>query len=167
MKRFLCIVLTFSILFMFCACAKQGSQLKAPVNFYYKTRQIQYDTDENIIAAEQRESFGHEEDYEYLMEQYLYGPRTEKCISPFPAGITLEQFDLVKNKVIIVVSSHLAILSGYELTIACTCLAKTAAEMTGVETVQIISKDSLTDGQESIILSTDDLVFDDIYVTQD
>jgi len=164
MKRGLCFLLTLSLLFLLCACEKKNTQLKAPVNFYYKAKEIQYDTAEDVIASEQRESYGYTEDYTYLVEQYLCGPRTEKCISPFPAGINLEQLDLVKNKVIIVVSSHLATITGYELTIACTCLAKTVSEMTGMKSVQIISKDSLLDGQESITISNDDYVFEDAYI---
>ena len=167
MKRIVCIILIFTTLLLACSCAKQNLRLKEPVDFYYKARHIQYDTAENVISSEQREGFGHTDDYKHLIEQYLYGPRSAKCISPFPAGTTLEQLDLLKNKTIIVVSSHLSLLSGYELTIACTCMAKTVAEITDVEKVQIISKDSLLDGQESITLDTDDLIFEDIYIPQD
>lgn len=167
MKRIVCIVLLLTTVLIARSCTKQNLALKEPVNFYYKARHIQYDDAENVITSEQWDSFGHTEDYKYLMEQYLDGPRSAKCISPFPTGTSVEQLNLLKNKVVIVVSSHLSHLSGYELTIACTCLAKTAAEITGVEKVQILSQDSLLNGQESITLDTKDLVFKDVYIPQD
>ncbi len=167
MKRIVCIVLIFTTFLLACSCKRQNVALKEPVNFYYKASHVQYDTGENVIASEQWEAFGHTEDYIYLIEQYLIGPKSAKCISPFPAGTTVEQLDLLKNKVIIVVSSQLSHLSGYELTIACTCLAKTAAEMTGVKKVQIISKDSLLDGQESMTFDINDMIFENIYIPQD
>ena len=115
------------------------------------------------MKAEPRESFGHEEDYTYLVEQYLGGPISSECISPFPAGTSLEQLDFLKDKVLITLSSHISLLSGSELTIACTCLAKTLLEMTDMKEIRISSKDDLLDGKEYIVIAADDIVLTDSY----
>jgi spore germination protein GerM len=138
------------------ACAGKKRELISPVNFYYRSTSDSYGTQTDVICFEQRESFGHEEDYAYLINSYLQGPTTEKQVSPFPAGTTLVSLDLVKDKVIVVLSSHISLLSGAELSIACTCLAKTLHEMTGMKGVQISSQGDLLDGMEFITIGIDD-----------
>ena len=163
MKRLLCFALMFTLLLALCSCSKQSESIRSPVTFYYRAQDIQFGTENDVISAELRDSFGHTEDYEYLMKQYLDGPRTENCISPFPAGTTLVQIDLVKDKILIVLSSHLSTLTGSELTIACTCLAKTLLEMTGMKAVQISSDNSLLDGEPSVKLKPDSFLLEDNY----
>lgn len=159
MKRFLCVLLAVLIAISMCACGEPSQVHKAPVNFYYRSRQIELDSGSSIFSAEKRESFGHQEDYVYLIEEYLRGPTTEKCISPFPAGTTLEQLDLVKDKVLIELSSHISLISGSELSIACVCLARTLSEMTGMKSVRISAKDDLIDGKDFITITEDDYLF--------
>lgn len=158
MKKFLCIALVIILSASFFACNKTDANIRNPVLYYYRTRDLQYGVENGVITAEVRERFGHEEDYTYLVEQYLNGPMSSECISPFPAGTSLEQIDFLKDKVLITLSSHISLLSGSELTIACTCLAKTLLEMTGMKEVRISSKNDLIDGQEYISIATEDIV---------
>ena len=135
--------------------------MRVPINDYYRAKEIQYNSPNGVIRTEIRESFGHEEDYAYLVQQYLGGPISLDCISPFPAGTTLEHIDFLKDKVLITLSSHISLLSGAELTVACTCLAQTLLEMTGMKEVRISSKDDLLDGKEYISIAADDVAFTD------
>lgn len=163
MKRIMVLFLIAILVIPLFACTGQSKDLRSPVAFYYRTRDVSFDTDAGIISCEYRDGFGHEEDYVYLVEQYLNGPVSENCISPFPAGTTLVQLDFITNKVLIVLSSHISLLSGPELTIACTCLAKTVLEMTGMKEVKISSDGDLLNGNESITISMDDISFTDDY----
>ncbi len=164
MKKILSLLFSILLTFSFSACKKNQVQPKEPINFYYRTQQLQYGSSQDVISAEVRDQFGHSEDYVYLINEYLLGPKTENCISPFPAGIYLVQLELVKNKAIVVLSAHIALLTGAELTIACTCLARTVQEMTGMKSVQISTERDLLDGESTIIIYEDDFVLEDDYI---
>ena len=161
MKRIICLILCLLLCYPFMGCTAKEEALHSPVNFYYRTKTVKYNSDQGVIAPEVRESYGHEEDIAYLMEQYLNGPTGGKCISPFPAGTQVVQVDVMKNKVVIVLTSHISLLSGSELYIACTCLARTLLELTDVKEVQIISKDDLLDGKDSITIGADSFMLSD------
>lgn len=163
MKKILCLLLAGCLALCVCACKENNDPPIDPIRYYYRTRDIQYGTEEDVFAFETRDRFGHEEDYEYLVNDYLKGPHTEKCFSPFPAGTTLVQLDLVKDKVLVVLSSHISLLKGAELTVACTCLARTLHEMTGMKVVQISSDGDLMDGEPYVIIKKDDFTTQDDY----
>lgn len=166
MKRILCFLICILLCVSFTACSYYDANIRSPISFYYRTQAIEYNEADGVIRPEIRESFGHEEDYIYLVTQYLNGPVSSECISPFPAGTTLEELDFLKDKVLITLSSHISLLSGPELSVACTCLSKTVLEMTGKEEVRIRSKGSLIDGKEYISIALDDIVlFDDQLIT--
>lgn len=167
MKKPFCLLIALVMLLSLCSCRKHDDPPSDPIRYYYRTRDIQYGTDEDVFAYEIRDRFGHEEDYEYLVKDYLKGPQTEKCISPFPAGTNLVQLDLVKDKVIVVLSSHISLIKGAELTVACSCLARTLHELTGMKVVQISSDGDLMDGKPYVIIKKDDFATkDDHSVTE-
>lgn len=163
MKKLFCLILAAALMLSLCCCTERGEAPIDPIRYYYRSRDIQYGTDEDVIAFEIRDRFGHEEDYVYLINDYLKGPQTEKCFSPFPAGTTLVQLDLVKDKVLVVLSSHISLLEGAELSVACTCLARTLHEMTGMKLVQISSDGDLMDGEPYVVIKKDDFATRDDY----
>ena len=156
MKRLLCIALVLLTLFSLTACSQDHADPRVPVTFYYRTREYGLEKGQQVISSEEREAFGHREDYVYLVDMYLQGPTTQNCISPFPAGTTLEQLDLMTDKVLIQLSSHISLISGAELTIACICLGKTVCQMTGMKSVRISAKGDLLNGQEYITITEED-----------
>ena len=162
MKKILCIFLALLLFLSMAACAQVHTDPRSPVTFYYRTRDFGLEKGEKVISSEERESFGHSADYTYLIEMYLRGPVTERCISPFPAGTTLEQLDLLTDTVLVELSSHISLISGAELTLACICLGKTVSQMTGMKAVRIRAKGDLLDGQEFITVTENDfLLLDD------
>ena len=167
MKRMIHLILCLAFCLPTLGCTTKKETIRSPVKYYYRTTSVKYDTANGVITSETRESFGHEEDLNYLIEQYLNGPISSNCTSPFPAGTQLVQLDVLKNKVIIVLTSHISLLSGSELSIACTCLARTLLDLTDVKEVQIISKDDLLGGKESITIKAEDFILtDDFQIPQ-
>lgn len=166
MKRIVSVSMIVCILLCLCACSENTQNIKEPISFYYRMRDIQYDTEGSILATEICERYGHTEDYEYLLQGYLAGPKSDECISPFPAGTSLESINLVMNKVHIVLSEHLSMLSGSDLIIACACLSKTVLEMTDAQSVQISSLNSQLNGQDYITMNRDSSVFWDSFPVQ-
>lgn len=161
MKKYICYLLVFACMLCLCACNDSTKEIKQPVNYYYCSVPMEYGSDVSIITAEVREAFGYSNDYHSLIEQYLNGPKTYDCISPFPAGTTLEDFLLSGNKAQIMLSTHMSVLSGSELMLACACLTKTVCELTGARSVQISSDGGMLNGEESITLTADSFTYVD------
>lgn len=158
MKRMISVFLILSCLLSLSACKPDAENIRNPVNYYYQTADTDYTSVNGMIATEVREASGHIEEYAYLIEQYLNGPRNTECISPFPAGIALEEFELETNKAVLTLSPHITTLSGAELMFACVCLTKTVSEMTGVRSVQIATVDGTINGNSTITLTPNSFV---------
>ena len=162
MKRTTSIFLIAVLLITFvCTGCDRHDKIREPIYFYYRTDNIEYGTDSGVITIEIRDGSGHMDDYVYLTNMYLGGPVTKGCYSPFPAGTTLIRLDLLKDTALVILSSHISLLSGAELSIACTCLARTLLEMTDMKAVQIVADGDLLDGKESITIRIDDFVTND------
>lgn len=156
MKRFICIIVVLILIYSFSSCANQTHAIKNPITFYYRTETISFGTGASVICAETREIIDASADTESIIAQYLNGPQSNGCTSPFPAGTVLESYSIDNNKALIALSPHLAILNGSDLMIACACLTKTITDLTGVKSVQIRAVDSLLNNQESITVTADD-----------
>lgn len=159
MKRIIGLYLIVTLIFTLCSCESGQKPVQVPATFYYRMTNIEYGTRSGVITSEIREIKGHIEDYQYILEQYLNGPKISGCISPFPAGTTLETFSLDDEKVDIMLSPHLAILTGSDLMVACACLSQTVIELTGVESVRISAENNLLNGRESITLTADSFAY--------
>ena len=164
MKKSICVILCLLLIISVSGCSSAPQKIREPVTYYYRIRNIEYDAPNGIICAEVREAYGNANNYTYLVEQYLRGPLDGSYTSPFPAGTTLVHLDFLKDTVLVVLSSHISLLSGSDLSIASTCLAKTVLEMTGMKEVKISSQGDLLNGQESITISLNDFVMVDDYV---
>lgn len=161
MKRLVIFLLITASLLCLCSCGSKTVEVIEPVNFYYRTVPTEYGADASIIAAEVREAHGYTNNYRYLIEQYLNGPKTYDCISPFPAGTTMEEFSMSGSKAQIMLSTHMSLLSGSELMLACACLTRTVCELTGVKAVQISSEGGMLNNEASITLTTDSFTYFD------
>lgn len=153
MKKYFLTLLV--VLLVLSGCTAGNIRYDDPVKFYYIQNEVEYGTQSGVIKETTREAKGHRNDYTYLINQYLNGPISYDCISPFPAGTALEELSWDQNRVQIILSPHIATLSGADLIVACACLTKTVADITGIQTVQIRAQGSLLNGEEVLVLSTD------------
>ena len=147
------------LLLFLSGCASDNTKLDAPVKFYYICNELEFGTQSGVIKETTREAKGHRDDYSYLISQYLNGPITYDCISPFPAGTALKELHWDQNRVQIVLSPEITTLSGVDLIVACACLTKTAAEIIGVNTVQIRSSSGLINGEEVLTFNADSFLY--------
>lgn len=159
MKRIISVLLIFCLMMALCSCVASEKASGNSIVFYYRSSEINYGSQVAVIAGEVRSIAVPPDDYRALVEEYLNGPISKECVSPFPAGITLEALNIDNNKVQIILSPHLALLSGGELTTACACLANTLLEMTGVRSVQISADNGLLNGSEVITFTADSFVY--------
>lgn len=157
MKKVICLFLCMILLLP--GCAKQDEQMLHPVTFYYKVSEPEYGENSPLIASEVRDLKEHKSDYNYVLNEYLNGPRKSGCISPFPAGTTLDDMLMGGTKVNIVLSGHFTYATSSEMMLACACLTKTVTELTGVKTVQISVSTGDINGQEYLRFTADDFRF--------
>jgi len=160
MKRLLCFVTALSILILCVGCS--GQKIKKPVNFYYLKTEYTIGTEDSVIAPEIRESAGYTSD-QILLTQYLRGPKGNHLTSPFPAGTALLNVEQTNRCFYITLTDSLAMLSGIELTLACSALAITCAQLTDAPIIQIQTESAMLDGEPYIVISTDSLFLADVY----
>lgn len=154
MKWAIGLILIIALLLVILPQPEELTEINVPVSYYYCTVENEYGTQSDVITAEIRDAGKYADDYQYLIEQYLLGPQTYDCISPFPAGTTLQDLFITAGTVQVVLSPHMATIVGSELMVACICLAKTVFELTGCSEIQISVENRLLNNQESITLTT-------------
>lgn len=161
MKRYLAILLILCLLF--CACGRQSEDedIQNPVSFYYHSNLESEDGFSNIIVAEIREGSGYEDATLDLLDLYLKGPVYGDLVNPYPAGVCVDSLAVYKDHMSITLSKEFSQLSGLELTLACTCLSMTLYELYDCSSVEISAKDSLLDGQDSVVYEKQDLLLSD------
>ena len=163
MKRTLALIAAFAICLTLASCSKEKYSHDTSVTFYYKAVEVQYGSSDGVIVSEIRNSSEYQGNYEQLIELYLKGPKEHDHISPYPAGIYLKEFILGADRAYVTLSSHISMLSGLDLTIACACLTKTVLGLTGVSSIEITAENSTLDGQAYLIYTRKDFVYLDTY----
>lgn len=150
MKRLIILLLSVMMLLTGCTSTKNISRT---VQFYYIHNEIEFGSKSGVIASNTVQIKYKNEDNLQILNRYFNGPTNYECISPFPAGITLIDFETTQDTARLTLSPHMSMLSGIDFTVACACLTRTVIELTGVQTVHLSIQDNLIDGQESIRLT--------------
>ena len=162
MKKIVSIILVVVLSMSLAACNKQDEAMISPVTFYYRTREIDYYSENGVIATEVIDVKGNIGDYAYILEQYLNGARSSNCTLPFPAGTTLIDCDVSQTLAQVTLSPHLTMLSDSELMIACICLARTLFDVSNVNSVQISAQNSMLNNSPYITINRDNFALWDI-----
>lgn len=149
MKRLISIFLAVLLL---SGCTEQ---LKEPVSFYYIRSGYEEDMS-NIVGVERREASGHRGDLSYLMALYFMGPADEELLAPLPGNTNMLSVALNGSQVVLQLSDTADSVSDAQFTVACACLTLTCLELTGAETVTIIS------GTRSVTLDEERLLLRDL-----
>lgn len=162
MKRLICLLLVLILLLPLSGCTKQEHEFQVPVNFFYLSAAFVHEGKSRVfdcvIDFEEREALGHIEDLEYLFNEYFKGPESTELISPFPKDLTVAELRIVGDIMFLEVSDSLGQLTGMDLTIACTCITKTAVALANVKKVQISATDTLLDSSKTIFMDADALL---------
>ena len=87
MKKAISLFLILCILFSAIGCSKKD-EIKSPVNFYYCTDPVNYNSTTGVISAEIRDKSEYS-DLLSLLNLYIQGPVTDEFRSPFPAGVQI------------------------------------------------------------------------------
>lgn len=160
MKKILSILLSIILIVSLYACDTADADVREPINFYYCTDPETYQSGADVFTTEVRDAAGYD-DHVSLINQYLKGPISDHLLSPFPAGVTVQELVQEEATIKIQLSTQFSRLTGSDLTIACAGLSMTLFELTGADTVEISVTDRTLDGNETVRISKGDLVFID------
>ena len=115
MKKLLAWILIVSLLFTLVACASKTEERVNPISFYYKNRDVSYNSE--------------------LISRYLEGPDEEFLECPFPPGTILSECSWIDGLLTIILTDEFSTLSTLDLTIAMACLTMTMSQIEGVDAV--------------------------------
>ena len=146
------------VMLLLCGCASPAVDSDQQVTFYYVQSEIDFQGQNGVIAPEIREIGNRSDDLSYLLSLYLQGPQSDALRSPFPENLTLVQIRQEEAYLEVVVSQRLSNLTGMELTLACSCLAKTCMDLSGAQEVRISAQEQLLDGASYITITADSIL---------
>jgi len=157
MKRFLCLMLTVSMLL--CLLPGCAERAKEPVTFYYLRENPSRGLGPEI-AGEIREGSGHRDNLRYLLAFYLLGPADKELSSPLPRGTVLYQLEQTEDAVTISISDTSDALSDSQFSLACACLSMTCMELLRVKEITVVS------GSRNTTIRQDNLILTDVLTPQ-
>lgn len=159
MKLKVCILL-ISVLLFLCACNRQTQGVPSgSVRFYYLQNEIAYNSADSVVSYETKQI--NKLTPEDLIGLYVKGPSKKDLVSPFPAELKLISITQEYGNIKIVLSDELTALSGLELTLACSCLAKTMQGILPAESYEISSNGGKLNGKSSIRITSNTFIWED------
>ena len=166
MKRIILFLLVLLSITTFTSCSAYNSRLsKSNIDFYYLRSSVIYNEEDGMICAEKRSVVESPSDdaWTELINLYLKGPDDDKYISPFPVGTELKQYSVDGETLTVILNNQISQLKGYDLTLACACLAKTILEIKPVHAVEIRAEGGRMGDFISVTMTEDNLLMLDNY----
>lgn len=151
MKKVLCALLV-SCLICFGGCGIRQNRVPDPVSFYYPRQTVQFNDPEGVITAQIRSGTG--QDIKVLLDKYLSGPHEDGLRNPFPRGTRLVNVQHRGAYAEVTLSDAFLTLKGLDLTLACSCITLTVAQLLQVDAVTVRT----ADGEISVTMYTDQLL---------
>lgn len=167
MRKMFCLFLSTLLLMPVFGCQRPHSDTH--YIFYYPRSDYGYNTQEgkfynNIVEPELRKDIT-VLSIDKILDLYLEGPTDQSLINPFLKELSVESVRIDGEVLYIVVTDHLAELTGINLMIACACLGRTGMELSNTSSVYISCQTDLLDGKRSVLLHRDSILFVDTAAT--
>lgn len=160
MKRLICFFLLLASIISLTACDQNDTGKKS--NFYYVRNQYVYGQENGVMASEAR-STAEYSDAQEILQAYLSGPQDSTLASPFPSGTQITEFLYKGETLHITLSAHIVTLPKAKQVLACTCLARTAMELTGVNAVYFQTDNTEFAYMDPILIDKDSVLLYDDY----
>ncbi len=161
MKRWILPILI--LLLLLSACSRESPKYKMPVQLYYCTATADNDISPLVIDTVTAEGSAFANDPVGQLNEYLKGTGEDGFRTTFPASTKLLSLEIDGDTALLTVNTALSRLSGAELSLACACLCLTTMDLTGVNAVTISASGSTLGGAQSITMTRDSLILQDLY----
>ncbi len=163
------------LLLLLCACGKPEAPepIQHPVTLYYRTAQTDFSAEDGVIRAEIGDLKDQSPTDYNVFKLYFEGPRSKDLVLPFSSDVGLADVYRSGNDTLVLkLTLKSNSTSGFDLTLAYACLAKTGFSLDGVQYVHIqvkSSRSSLVDDRwfsnGSILLYDYETPSDDMEIT--
>ena len=161
MKRLIAIIMVIIISIGLIGCG-QNSDIRVPLNFYYCSDPVTYNSQTGVIAPEVREGSNITGLHDAL-NVYLDGPVSDGYRSIFPKNTSIVDISQSEDILTVVLSDEIASLSDHKLTLACIGLSLTALELCDCSFVRIYAENSDLSSSPFIEINRRNLLFIDSY----
>lgn len=158
MKRSIILILAAATLLGAFGCAAQQPKPKYPVSFYYLPNTYTFGVSDTVLAKEQREGLGMENDLQALLTLYFKGPKAEGIRSPFPAGTTLVEMEMRNDTLYLTLSRAFSSLEGAQLSLACAAITKTCLDLSACVNVRISAENATLNGEMYVEMNKSNLL---------
>ena len=160
-----CMILLMLLSLLLCGCQFGGRKADAPVTFYYPWADLEAMMKQNpqctVVGSEEHDISGNRDSLPYVLSLYFLGPQDTALTSPFPGNTSLLSIKNEDNQLTLNLSPSFAQLKGIDMTIACTCLAKTCFDLTGADSVLIQSATADPQTEVNITITRENLLLSD------
>ena len=153
MRKIISFLLTFSCICCLWGCQNTSSAPENAVTVYYKRTAFTYGAADSVIGATSLNFVNHEDDLVAILNEYLTAVPENGFNSPFPLGLSSVSFEIDALTAKIVLTDRIALLSGIDLIMACSCLTQTIIGLTDCQEVIISAESMLLNGQKFITLN--------------
>ena len=160
MKRIISSLLIISLFLCLCGCS--AGDTDNTVTLYYVRNSYVYGSADGVMAAEERTVTEPSSDEE-ILRSYLDGPVDDSLSSPFPYGSQILDLHCEEEKLYITLSVHIVTLPKAKQVLACACLARTAIELMGVDSVHFQTDSTDFARMEPIVINKDSVMLYDDY----
>lgn len=159
MKKQIALFLIFVLLLPISGC-KNETVYQKPVTFYYQATELSYDAACTVVESETREgaSYGTTEE---VLAALLAGPSNPGLKNPFPENTQVLSLVQERDTLYLTFSDELALLSGFQLVLACCCITLTCLDITDATQVCITVENGLLNGEKTITMNRDCLILID------
>ncbi len=152
------IVLLLVISLVLCGCSSSRTE-EETVAFYYPVLEMDYSIGASYLQAEIRSKAVTGYVLTDILNLYLQGPLDRYIYSmPFQHNTKVHALAIENGVMQLTLTRGFATYTGLQLTIACACIAKTAMELTGVDSVRIKAYQSTLDGAQYIEMDRNSLL---------
>lgn len=156
MRRCICVLITLSFLLLW-GCSAPTVNDGISHTFYYCSDTPHESSDNSLIYPESRMISPDQDNTETIVDLYLRGPQDDDLLSPFPYDVSVVDLSQVNQTAYIILSRQFGRLSGIDLTVACSCLSMTLAQLLDVKTVVIAADNLLLDGKQTLTIKVSDI----------
>lgn len=161
MKKLCILICCVILLQMVLGCNRKEETFKEPINLYYCSNEITYNSASGVISPEIREGAGMHGNLNAFLHAYLTGPQSTNLHTLIPSDVYLVSCEIDEREISIVLSKSFSKLTGIDLTTACSALLMSIHEYSGAETMRISVKDGQLDDKDEMLFSMNDIVLID------
>ncbi len=151
-----------AILLVITGCQKVAPPKVVPsFTFYYQMAEVQFQTPDGALGGEVREMDVDTMELEELLALYLQGPISDDYVSPFPASLSVEEFQLQNGVLSLTFSDSFSQLTGVRLSVATACITKTFLQLDTVDAILISTESGMISNQGSRMFVAEDFLYED------